>query len=66
MTEVERIAALEARHEEMMRLLTEAHDDIKEMKQDLGRWKGVGAGIVITVSVLWGAAITVYQFVTGR
>jgi len=65
-TEAERIAALEARHEEMMRLLVEAHDDIKEMKQDLGRWKGVGAGIVITVSVLWGAAITVYQFVTSR
>lgn len=66
MTEVERIAALEARHEEMMRLLTEAHDDLKELKHDLGRWKGVGAGIVITVSVVWGAVLTVYQILTGR
>lgn len=66
MTEQERIAKLEARHEEMMRLLIEAHDDIKELKTDLGRWKGVGAGIVIATSVIWGAAITVYQVVTGR
>lgn len=66
MTQSERIARLEARHEEVMRLLTEAHDDIKELKTDLGRWKGVGAGIVIATSVIWGAALTVWQLVTGR
>ena len=66
MTQSERIAKLEARHEEVMRLLVEAHDDIKELKSDLGRWKGVGGGIIIATSVIWGAVLTVYELVTGR
>lgn len=59
-THPERIATLEAQHAELIRLLTETNSEIKAMKADmdevrisLTKWKGIGGGIVITVSLVW-------------
>lgn len=73
MEDVERIAKLEAQHEELMRLLKETRDDMKEMHEDihalkesLTKWKGVSAGIAITVSCAWALVLGVYNFVAGK
>lgn len=69
----ERLARLETQHAELVRLMRESHDDMQGLKRDLHevkdsltRWKGVGAGIVITVSLLWGAFFGVYRIFGGK
>jgi len=73
MEELERITRLEAQHAEMMRLLQETRQDMKEMhsdmhelKESLTRWKGISAGIAITVSLIWTAFIGIYALITGK
>ena len=73
MEEVERIAKLEAQHAEMMRLLKETRDDMKEMHEDihvlkesLTKWKGVSAGIAITISCAWALLLGIYNLLAGK
>lgn len=67
-TQLERIATLEAQHAELIRLLTETNHSLAEMKKDmdevkgsLTKWKGIGAGIAITVSLIWSVAVGIWQ-----
>lgn len=64
----ERLARLETQHTELVRLMRESHDDMQELKRDLHevkdsltKWKGVGAGIVITVSLIWSSFFAIYK-----
>ena len=73
MEELERITRLETQHNEMMRLLQETrqdmkemHEDIHELKESLTKWKGISAGIAITVSMVWTAFIGLYALLTGK
>ena len=53
----QRVARLEAQHEELMRLMKETHDDLKDVKDSLTKWKGIAGGIAITVSVFWAGLV---------
>lgn len=73
MEDIERIAKLEAQHEELMRLLTETRDDMKEMHEDihllkesLTKWKGISAGIALTVSLIWASVLGIYGIFSGK
>jgi thiamine biosynthesis lipoprotein ApbE len=73
MEELERISRLEAQHSEMMRLLQETRQDMKEMHSDLHelkecltKWKGISAGIAITVSMIWTVVIGVFSFFSTK
>jgi len=73
MEDIERIARLEAQHQELMRVLQETREDMKEIRDDmhevkaaLTKWKGVAAGIAITVSCFWAVIIAVWSFITGK
>jgi len=73
MEELERITRLEAQHQELMRLLQETrhdmkemHEDIHELKESLTKWKGVSAGIAITVSCAWALVLGIYNLLAGK
>jgi len=73
MEDLERVAKLEAQHQELMRLLQETrqdmkdmHSDLHELKESLTKWKGISAGIAITVSLVWTAFIGIYALITGK
>ena len=73
MEELERISRLEAQHSEMMRLLQETrqdmkdmHSDLHELKESLTKWKGISAGIAITVSMIWTVVIGVFSFFSAK
>ena len=73
MEDLERVAKLEAQHQELMRLLQETrqdmkdmHSDLHELKESLTKWKGISAGIAITVSLIWTAFIGIYAILTGK
>jgi hypothetical protein len=59
MEDVERIARLT--REDMK----EVRDDMHEVKAALTKWKGLGAGIAITVSCFWAVLIAIWGFITG-
>jgi prefoldin subunit 5 len=73
MEDLERVAKLEAQHQELMRLLQETrqdmkdiHSDVHELKESLTKWKGISAGIAITVSLIWTAILGVYGIFAGK
>ena len=73
MDERERIARLEAQHQEMMRVLVETRDEIKSMREEmhevrtsLTKWKGIGAGIAIAVSLIWTAGLALWGLFSHR
>lgn len=73
MEELERITKLEAQHSEMMRLLQETrqdmkdmHSDMHELKESLTKWKGISAGIAITVSLIWTVLLGIYGIFAGK
>ena len=73
MEELERITRLEAQHQELMRLLQETrqdmkemHEDMHELKESLTKWKGISAGIAITVSLIWTALLGIYGIFAGK
>lgn len=73
MEELERITRLETQHQELMRLLQETrqdmkemHEDIHELKESLTKWKGISAGIAITVSLIWTTFMGLYALLTGK
>ena len=73
MEDLERVAKLEAQHQELMRLLQETredmkdiHSDVHELKESLTKWKGISAGIAITVSLIWTAVLGIYGIFAGK
>ena len=73
MEDLERVAKLEAQHQELMRLLQETrqdmkdmHSDMHELKESLTKWKGISAGIAITVSLIWTAVLGIYGIFSGK
>lgn len=73
MEDLERVAKLEAQHQELMRLLQETrqdmkdmHSDLHELKECLTKWKGISAGIAITVSLIWTAMLGIYGIFAGK
>lgn len=73
MEDLERVAKLEAQHQELMRLLQETrqdmkdiHSDLHELKESLTKWKGISAGIAITVSLIWTAVLGIYGIFAGK
>jgi hypothetical protein len=73
MEEVERIAKLETQHAELMRLMQETradmkdiHSDMHELKESLTQWKGISAGIAITVSLIWTVLLGIYGIFAGK
>lgn len=73
MEELERITRLEAQHQELMRLLQETrqdmkdiHSDMHELKESLTKWKGISAGIAITVSLIWTALLGIYGIFASK
>ena len=61
MTDLERLARLEQRQEELMRIVRENHEDLKEVKESLTRWKGIAGGIAIAVSCLWAGVLFITE-----
>ena len=56
-----------------MRLLQETrqdmkdmHSDMHELKESLTKWKGISAGIAITVSLIWTAVLGIYGIFSGK
>ena len=73
MEDLERVAKLEAQHQELMRLLQETrqdmkdmHSDMHELKESLTKWKGISAGIAITVSLIWTAVLGIHGIFAGK
>ncbi len=73
MEDIERLARLEAQHEEVMRMLREikaenhaVRQDVEVLKKSLTQWRGVGAGIAIAVSMLWTAGLAIYSLFSSR
>jgi hypothetical protein len=62
MTDLERLAKLEQQQEELMRIVRENHEDLKEVKESLTKWKGIAGGIAITVSVLWAGILFIAEW----
>jgi hypothetical protein len=62
MTDIERLAKLEQQQEELMRIVRENHEDLKEVKESLTKWKGIAGGIAIAVSCMWAAVIGLMEF----
>ena len=67
-SQTERIVTLETRQDEVMRLLKDIHEELKQLKKDqdevkesLTKWKGIGAGIAIAVSLVWSVAVGIWQ-----
>jgi hypothetical protein len=63
MTDLERLAKLEQQQEELMRIVRENHEDLKEVKESLTKWKGIAGGIAITVSVLWAGVLFIAEWI---
>ena len=61
MTDLERLARLEQQQEELMRIVRENHEDLKEVKESLTKWKGIAGGIAIAVSCLWAGVLFVVE-----
>jgi len=61
MTDLERLAKLEQQQEELMRIVRENHEDLKEVKESLTKWKGIAGGIAIAVSCLWAGIVFVIE-----
>ena len=63
MTDLERLAKLEQQQEELMRIVRENHEDLKEVKESLTKWKGIAGGIAIAVSCLWAGVLFVVELI---
>jgi hypothetical protein len=42
------------------------HSDLHELKESLTKWKGISAGIAITVSMIWTVVIGVFSFFSTK
>lgn len=62
----ERIAVIEARQNGLESLMTEVRNDVKAMREDFNKARGLVAGAVLAVSAIWGVAIGVWQFIKHK
>jgi len=62
MSDLERLAKLEQQQEELMRIVRENHEDLKEVKESLTKWKGIAGGIAISVSCLWAFGLGIVEW----
>jgi hypothetical protein len=63
MSDLERLAKLEQQQEELMRIVRENHEDLKEVKESLTRWKGIAGGIAITISCAWAGILFIAEWI---
>jgi hypothetical protein len=63
MTDLERLAKLEQQQEMLLEMVRENHNDLKELKESLTKWKGIAGGIAITVSCMWAAVAFIAELV---
>lgn len=52
--------------EEQAKLTTTMADDVKMIRHELTKWKGMAAGVFLTVSAIWGVVLAIWQFVKGK
>ena len=57
----ERLAKLETQMEQLLQMVEENHNDLHEVKDQLTKWKGIGGGIAIAISMLWAAVIFIIE-----
>lgn len=62
----ERIAKLEANQQTLKDLVSEMREDIRAMRQDFTRARGLVAGAVLAVSTIWAMAVGVWQFIRHK
>lgn len=62
----ERIARLEERSESTEGLIKEMRDDIRALRSDFTRARGLVAGAVLAISAIWGMAVGVWQFIKHK
>ena len=46
--------------------MKDIHSDMHELKESLTKWKGISAGIAITVSLIWTALLGLYGIFAGK
>ena len=63
MSDLERLAKLEQQQEELMRIVRENHEDLKEVKESLTKWKGIAGGIAITISCMWAGVLFLAEWI---
>ena len=63
MSDLERLAKLEQQQEELMRIVRENHNDLKEVKESLTKWKGIAGGIAITISCMWAGVLFIAEWI---
>ena len=63
MSDLERLAKLEQQQEELMRIVRENHNDLKEVKESLTKWKGIAGGIAITISCAWAGILFIAEWI---
>jgi len=61
MTDLERLAKLEQQQEMLLEMVRENHQDLKEVKESLTRWKGIAGGIAIAISCLWAGVLFIVE-----
>lgn len=65
--EVERqVAELETGNEHIERLLRELKTDVAALRADWTKARGFVAGVVITISALWGVALAVWKLIADK
>ena len=62
----ERIARLEENQSSTNSLLAEMREDIKQLRNDWTKARGLVAGAVLTISAVWGMVLGVWQFVKHK
>jgi len=55
-----RVAVIEASNKIQETILIEVRDTVNQLRDDWGRSKGMVTGIVLTISAIWGAGISIY------
>lgn len=52
--------------EDQARLLTSMAEDLRTIRTELTKWKGMAAGVFLTVSAIWGVVLALWQFVKHK
>lgn len=62
----ERIARLEANQHNLTALMKKVEGQVEDMHKDFTKAKGIYAGVIFTVSAIWGLVIGVWQFIKHK
>ena len=63
MSDLERLAKLEMQQEQLLQMVRENHEDLKEVKESLTKWKGIAGGIAITISCMWAGVLFIAEWI---